>query len=175
MTPNDDAAAPPASCSIQHPRMLHPSSIVQHPASVDAAAYIDSIILNDGAAPLRIETQLAGLTTTLLRAGARFSVVQADRNTVNDDTLQATLTGANSVAGTMAGTLASRCSLGRILDTVRPDNRTAILDLLHGDTLSDKALAKMLTSAGGKMSASTLSDHRRQVCVCTTYDSQDAA
>lgn len=85
---------------------------------------------------------------------------------------------APTVAGTTGTATGRRCKVGRILDTVTPAQRAAILDRLHSDSSvtgwTDDALAKALTCGGQPIAASMLSRHRARVCICTTDETSNA-
>lgn len=94
---------------------------------------------------------------------------------MTDDNLTAALVGAVRVAGPDGADPGRRCKAGRILDTVSPANRAAILDLLFGCTTSNARLAVMLRSGGVDIAESTLAKHAGRLCPCTTYAEDEAA
>ena len=81
------------------------------------------------------------------------------------------------VAGATAPPAARRCIVRRILDA-DPDRRSAILDRLHADARqtgwSDHALARALGDMGHRVGWASLNNHRRRVCVCTTFEHDDS-
>lgn len=70
-----------------------------------------------------------------------------------------------------------RCKFARILDTVEPHQRTAILERLHSDAAvtgwSYEILAAAITRGGHPVSHASLMRHTRKLCSCAPDDESE--